>query len=110
MRLGSHIAVALARPAAVAPIQPLAWEPPCAMGAALKTKKNKNNKNQPARKLASRIVWEHGGQSNHLTQDGQNILRSESRSADVSGKWGEQSGKNVSGCKTGLTNLAWPVV
>ena len=27
------------RPAAVAPIQPLAWEPPYAMGAALKSKK-----------------------------------------------------------------------
>ena len=33
------------RPAAVAPIQPLAWEPPYAMGAALeKTKKKKKKK------------------------------------------------------------------
>ena len=30
------------RPAAPAPIQPLAWEPPYATGAALKTKKKKN--------------------------------------------------------------------
>jgi len=29
------------RPAAVAQIQPLAWEPPYAMGAALKRQKNK---------------------------------------------------------------------
>ena len=27
------------RPAAVTPIQPLAWEPPCAVGVALKSKK-----------------------------------------------------------------------
>ena len=32
MWLGSGVAV----PVATAPIQPLAWEPPCAMGAALK--------------------------------------------------------------------------
>ena len=31
------------RPAAVAPTGPLAWEPPCAVGAALKSKKNKKN-------------------------------------------------------------------
>ena len=33
------------RPAAVAPIGPLAWEPPYAMGAALKRKKETNKKN-----------------------------------------------------------------
>ena len=32
---------ALHRPAAVGPIQPLAWEPPCATGAALKRQKRK---------------------------------------------------------------------
>ena len=32
------------RPAAVAPIPPLAWEPPYAMGAALKAKKKKKRK------------------------------------------------------------------
>ena len=33
------------RPAATAPIRPLAWEPPCAMGAVLEKAKrpNKNN-------------------------------------------------------------------
>ena len=31
------------RLAAVAPIQPLAWEPPCAMGAAIKSKKKRKN-------------------------------------------------------------------
>ena len=34
------------RPAAVAPIGPLAWELPCAMGAALKGKKTKKIKNK----------------------------------------------------------------
>ena len=29
------------RPVAIAPIQPLAWEPPCATGVALKSKINK---------------------------------------------------------------------
>ena len=29
------------RPTAIAPIRPLAWEPPCAMGAALKRQKDK---------------------------------------------------------------------
>ena len=36
------------RPAAVAPIQPLAWEPTCAEGVALKSKKKKErNKKEP---------------------------------------------------------------
>jgi len=33
------------RPAATAPIQPLAWEPPYALGAALKGQKTNNNNN-----------------------------------------------------------------
>ena len=33
------------RPAATAPIQPLAWEPPYAMGAALKKQQQKKPKN-----------------------------------------------------------------
>ena len=37
------------RPAATAPIQPLAWEPPCATGAALeKTKKKQQKKKNRA--------------------------------------------------------------
>ena len=40
MRLGSRVAVAVwYRPAATALIQPLAWEPPYAVGAALKRQK-----------------------------------------------------------------------
>ena len=31
------------RPAAIAPIRPLAWEPPFALGVALKIKKKKRN-------------------------------------------------------------------
>ena len=42
MQLGSGIAVAVARPEATAPVRPLAWEPPYAMGVALKRQKTKN--------------------------------------------------------------------
>ena len=44
--LGSGVAVLWCRPAAVAPIRPLAWEPPHAADAALKKKKKKNGKRQ----------------------------------------------------------------
>ena len=39
--LGSSIAVLWCRLAAAAPIPPLAWDPPCAVGTALKRKKKK---------------------------------------------------------------------
>ena len=51
-RCGSNLALLWlwSRPAAVAPIQPLAWEPPCAVGAALKkTGKKKSDQLAPAR-------------------------------------------------------------
>ena len=38
------------RPAAVAPIQPLAWEPPYAAGAALKKKNTKRQTNKQQKK------------------------------------------------------------
>ena len=41
MELGSSVAVLWRRLAAVAQIQPIAWEPPCAVGAALKRPKKK---------------------------------------------------------------------
>ena len=41
-RLGSRVAVALARPVATAPIRPLAWEPLYAMGAAQRNSKKTN--------------------------------------------------------------------
>ena len=41
MWFGPHVAVAVYRPAAVASIGPLAWEPPYAAGMALKSEKNK---------------------------------------------------------------------
>ena len=49
------------RPAAAAPIQPLAWEPPYAVGAALKrqNKKNKNKKNPSKKAQLQRSVQEH---------------------------------------------------
>ena len=42
-RRGSDLALLWlwCRPAAVAPIRPLAWEPPCAKGVAIKSKKKK---------------------------------------------------------------------
>ena len=36
--LGSQVSVAVVEAAAAAPIQPLAWEPPCAADVALKSK------------------------------------------------------------------------
>jgi len=47
-RHGSALALLWRRPAAVAPIRPLAWEPPYVAGVALKKKKAKKKKN-PAR-------------------------------------------------------------
>ena len=44
MWLGSPVAVAVVRPAATAPIQLLAWELPCAVGAALKRPNKKKKK------------------------------------------------------------------
>ena len=41
MWLGSRIPVAMVRSASVAPIRPLAWEPPYAVGSALKKQKTK---------------------------------------------------------------------
>ena len=41
MQLGSGVAVAVVRPTATALIGPLAWEPPCASGSALKKTKGK---------------------------------------------------------------------
>ena len=39
------------RPAATAPIRPLAWEPPCATGVALKNKRQKTKK--------KKVFWRH---------------------------------------------------
>ena len=44
------------RPAAIAPIQPLAWEPPYAAGAALKKTKDKKNKKQTNKKILSHLL------------------------------------------------------
>jgi len=46
MQLGSGIAVAVARPAATAPIQHLAWELPYAAGVALKRQKKGGGKKE----------------------------------------------------------------
>ena len=43
-RLGLDLVLLWHRPVATAPIQPLAWEPPYAVGAALKRQKDKKKK------------------------------------------------------------------
>ena len=43
------------RPAAVALIQPLAWEPPHAVGAALKRQKTNNNNNNNNNKTKQKL-------------------------------------------------------
>ena len=48
MLLGSHVAVALRRPAATVLTGLLAWEPPYVMGVALK---DKNNPHPPKKEL-----------------------------------------------------------
>ena len=45
MRPRSGIAVAVGRPAAIAPMRLLAWEPPCATSAALKKQQKTKKKN-----------------------------------------------------------------
>ena len=50
-RCGFDPALLWHRPAAVAPIRPLTWEPPYAVGAALKRQKKKKKKKK----------WEHMG-------------------------------------------------
>ena len=49
-QLGSGFAMAVARPAAVAPTGPLTWEPPHALGVVLKSKKQKNKKSKAKNK------------------------------------------------------------
>ena len=50
MQLRYHIAVAVGRLAAAAPIQPLAWEPPDAAGIVLKNDKKMRKKERKERK------------------------------------------------------------
>ena len=44
------------RPAAAAPIRPLAWEPPCATGAALKDQTKKKQKKQKKQKNKTHLI------------------------------------------------------
>ena len=46
MWLGSGVLWLWCKPAAIPPIQPLAWKPPYAAGMALKRQKNNNNNNK----------------------------------------------------------------
>ena len=55
MRLGSGFAVAVAKPAAAALSQPLAWETPYATGAAIKQKERKEKKKSKAKKTQKRL-------------------------------------------------------
>ena len=51
-RFRSRVAVALARPAATAPIGPLAWEPPYAVGGTLEKAKRQKKKKKDSSKKA----------------------------------------------------------
>ena len=55
-QLGSHVAVAAARPAAAVLIHSLTWEPPYAVGVALKRQKEKKQKTE---------LWSQEGGKNH---------------------------------------------
>ena len=48
MCLGCHVGMALGKPAATSLIQPLAWEPPFAMGVAIKRQKDQKKKKKGA--------------------------------------------------------------
>ena len=50
------------RPVATAPIQPLAWEPPCASGVALKRQKKKKKKEKKKKRVVEAQEW---GQGRH---------------------------------------------
>ena len=63
-RWGSDLAWLWCRLAAVAPIRPLAWEPPYASGVALKSKKNKN---KPKNKKLNFGSSRHGSEEMNLT-------------------------------------------
>ena len=54
-RRGSHLALLWHRPAATAPIRPLVWELPYAVGAALKRQKAKRKKKK--RRMHSKPSW-----------------------------------------------------
>ena len=47
------------RPATVAPIRPVAWEPPCAAGAALKTNKQTNKQTNKKKKRLTKEKKRH---------------------------------------------------
>ena len=71
-RHGSHVAAAVVvvcRLAATAPIQPLAWEPPHAMGAALKKLNKPNLKNRKAMMAGRYLELKINGREAHHCQN-----------------------------------------
>ena len=50
-RCGSNLMLLWLWPAAIALIRPLAWEPPCVMGEALKRKKKRKEKRKKEKKM-----------------------------------------------------------
>ena len=59
MELGSSVAVLWRRLAAVAQIQPIAWDPPCAVGAALKRPKKKKKREREIEKFNVHLSLEY---------------------------------------------------
>ena len=53
------------RPAAVTPIQPLAWKPPCAVGAALQSKNKQTNKQKTQKGVPVVAQWLMNPTKNH---------------------------------------------
>ena len=56
--LGADVSVAMYRPAAITLIRPLAWEPPYATGAALKSKKKKKKEKKERKKQKKKYNYE----------------------------------------------------
>ena len=67
MRLGSSIAVVGRKPAAAAPIYPLAWEFPYAVGAAIKKISLSNSLVESHNFLEGQVVWVISPWSNKVT-------------------------------------------
>ena len=89
-RHGSNLALLWLwrRPAAVTPIRPLAWEPPNAVGAALKSKKRKRTKNDSQTDRTQ--VW--------LFPTRKAILRYQLEKESLLYSGGQQSGEKADPC------------
>ena len=72
------------RPEAVAPIQPLAWEPPCATGVALKSKAKKKKKEVEQRTSSLLVImsWLEGWMMAAILEQGVELPRGQSQHSE----------------------------